>query len=258
MKLFYRKYGQGDPIIILHGLFGQSDNWQTQAKSLAEKGYEVYTVDQRNHGSSPHDDNFNYMVMSADLNELITDLNFDKVILLGHSMGGKTAMQFAKDHPEKTSKIIVADIAPKHYPPHHQKVINGLQAIDFNSVKTRREADDILSKHITDSGTKQFLLKNIYWKTETQLEWRFNLNAIVKNIENVGVEIEFNRKYTKKDFSVSFIRGENSNYILDSDIPDIHNYFPDAEFATIGGAGHWLHTEKPKEFLEEVSRFIEN
>jgi esterase len=258
MKLFYRKYGQGKPIIILHGLFGQCDNWQTQAKAFAEKGFEVYTVDQRNHGLSPHSDEFNYKVMSADLDELITDLGFNKAIVLGHSMGGKTVMQFAVDHPEKINKLVVADIAPKYLPPHQQDVLAALQSVDFSIIKTRREVEELLSQHLTDFGTKQFLLKNVFWKTDTQLDWRFNLKAIVKNIDEIGAEITFTKVYTKEDFDTLFIRGERSDYILDSDIPDIRSYFPDAYFATIEGAGHWLHADKPKEFVAEVLRFIEN
>ena len=256
MKLFYRKYGQGQPIIILHGLFGQCDNWQTAAKGLAENGFEVYAVDQRNHGLSPHSDEFNYKVMSNDLNELISDLGFGKAILMGHSMGGKIALQFAVDHPERINKLIVADIAPKYYPPHHQQVITAVRAVDFDLVKTRKEAEETLSKYLPDYSTKQFLLKNIYWKTETQLDWRFNVDAITKNIEEVGKEIEFNRIFTKQDFDTLFIRGGNSRYILDSDIPDIRIPFPDAELVTIEGAGHWLHADKPKEFLEAITQFI--
>lgn len=258
MKLFYRTYGEGKPIIILHGLFGQCDNWQTHAKALAEKGFKVFTVDQRNHGLSPHSDEFNYKVMSEDINELVDDLGLNKVILLGHSMGGKTAMQFASDHPGKVDKLIVADIGPKLLPPHQQDVISALRAIDFDKIKARRGAEEILSQYISDYGTKQFLLKNIYWKTDTQLNWRFNFIVLEKNIDGIGAEIEFTRVYTKHDFKTLFIRGENSTYILDSDIPDIRNNFPDAEFATIEGAGHWLHVDKPKEFLEEVLRFIGN
>jgi len=257
MKLFYRKYGEGTPIIILHGLFGQCDNWQTQAKILAQNNIEVYAVDQRNHGLSPHSNEFNYKLMSEDLHELINSLGFQKVILLGHSMGGKTVLQFAVDHPQQISKLIVADMGIKYYHPHHQQVIAALQAVDFNVVKTRREAEEILGKYLPDFGTKQFLLKNIYWKTDTQLAWRFNLESIIKNIEQVGLESEFPRVYTKEDFEVMFIRGEKSKYILDSDIPGIRDYFPDAEFATIEGAGHWLHADKPKEFVAEVLRFIQ-
>jgi len=161
MKLFYRKSGQGQALIILHGLFGQSDNWNTLAKQFADEGFEVYTVDQRNHGLSPHSDEWNYKVMSNDILELIKENDLQKVILLGHSMGGKTAMQFAVDHCELLDKLIVADMAPRHYPLHHQSVLEGLQAVDFNLVKIRKEVEVVLSKYIPDFGTKQFLLKNL-------------------------------------------------------------------------------------------------
>jgi len=256
LKLFYRKFGQGNPFLILHGLFGQCDNWQTQAKAIADKGFEVYIIDQRNHGLSPHDENFNYNAMSSDLHELITDLNYDKIILLGHSMGGKTAMKYAQDHSQKINKLIIADIAPKFYPPHHQKIIDALQAVDFGIIKSRKEASDILSRYIADLGTIQFLLKNIYWKTDSQLEWRFNLVSIINNIDNVGAEIEFSSISTNLNFRTLFIRGEKSDYINNSDISIIRNNFPDAEFVTIPGAGHWLHAEKPNEFLNEIIRFI--
>ena len=255
MQLFYRKYGQGTPLLILHGLFGQCDNWQTPAKALAEAGFEVYAIDQRNHGLSPHSEEFDYNVMSADLNELIDSLHLKKVILLGHSMGGKTALQFANDHPEKISKLIVADIAPKYYAPHQQDIIAALQEVNFSIIKSRKEAEEILSRYIADFSTKQFLLKNIYWKTETTLDWRFNLEVIARNIETVGREIEFTSVYTNEDFETLFIRGEKSKYVLDSDIPQIRETFPDASFVTVAGAGHWLHADKPKEFLEEILRF---
>lgn len=168
MKLFYRKFGQGQPLIILHGLFGQSDNWNSLAKQFSEQGFEVYIVDQRNHGLSPHSDEWNYKVMSEDIFELIDDLKLQNVILLGHSMGGKTVMQFALDHENMLDKLIVA-IAPKYYPLHHQIVLQALEAVDFKTIKTRREAEDILNTYITDFGTKQFLLKNIYWKENGEL-----------------------------------------------------------------------------------------
>lgn len=256
MKLFYRKYGEGTPIIILHGLFGQCDNWQTQAKAFAESGYSVYAVDQRNHGLSPHSDTFNYDVMADDLAELMDTLKLPKAILIGHSMGGKTVLNFIKRNAERVASLIVADIAPKYYKPHHQDVIKALQAVDFNSIKTRRDAEDVLAQHLPDIGTRQFLLKNIYWATETQLAWRFNLNAIVEHIEEVGKEIDFTSTYTNAIFKTLFMRGEKSRYILDSDIPDIRIYFPDAEFVTIENAGHWLHAEKPKEFVTAVLDFL--
>ncbi len=260
MKLFYRKFGEGQPIIILHGLFGQSDNWNSLAKQFAENGFEVYAVDQRNHGLSPHSDVWNYKVMSEDVFELITDLNLKNVILLGHSMGGKTAMQFAVNHAECLDKLVVADIAPKYYPMHHQGVLEALQAVDFNVVKTRREVEDVLSKYISDFGTKQFLLKNIFWLDETEMAWRFNLKVIIQQIENVGQDVEHIGDATPLDIvcdvQTLFVRGENSNYILEEDIDLIHEIFPRSALETIQGAGHWLHAEKPKAFFECVMKFI--
>lgn len=253
MKLFYRKYGQGQPLIILHGLFGQSDNWNTLARQFAEQNFEVYLVDLRNHGLSPHNDIFNYQVMSEDILELITDSNLQNVILLGHSMGGKIAMQFAIQHQDLLDKLIVVDIAPKYYPPHHKEVLDALNAVDFQIVKTRKEAENILSEYISDFGTKQFLLKNIYWKENGELDWRFNLKVISEQIENVG---ELTPNDTTCTTTTLFIRGEASNYILDEDLNLIQDIFPFSTLETIAAAGHWVHAEKPKEFFDCVMRFI--
>jgi len=253
MKLAFRKYGSGQPLIILHGLFGQSDNWTTHAKLFAEQNVEVYTVDLRNHGLSPHSDDFNYQVMSDDVLELMEDNNLQKTILIGHSLGGKVAMQFALHHSEFLDKLIVVDIAPKYYPVHHHKVLEGLNAVDFTVVKTRKEAEAILSEHLDDVGTRQFLLKNLYWKTDTELSWRFNLKAITEHIANVGAEII--SKYNTATPTL-FIRGEKSNYVLDSDIKLMDDLFPQSKLETIAGAGHWIHAEKPKEFFECVMGFI--
>lgn len=260
MKLFYRKFGEGQPLIILHGLFGQSDNWNTLAKQFAENGFEVYTVDQRNHGLSPHSDVWNFKIMSEDILELIKEHELKNVILLGHSMGGKTAMQFAIDHPEYLDKLVVADIAPKYYPMHHQGVLQALQAVDFNIVKTRKEVDEVLSNYISDFGTKQFLLKNIFWIDETEMAWRFNLKVIIQQIENVGQNVEHVGDATPKDIVCEvltlFVRGEHSNYVLDEDLDLIKEIFPNSILETVAGAGHWLHAEKPKEFFESVLKFI--
>ncbi|HEY0031168.1 MAG TPA: alpha/beta fold hydrolase [Bacteroidia bacterium] len=259
MKLFFRKFGQGQPLIILHGLFGQSDNWNSLAKQFSEQGFEVYAVDQRNHGLSPHSDVWNYKAMSADILELIKDNDLQNVILLGHSMGGKTAMQFAIDHPEYLDKLIVADIAPKYYPIHHQGVLEALQAVDFNVVKTRKEVEEVLSKYISDFGTKQFLLKNIFWTDEEEMAWRFNLNVIIQQIENVGKEVEDVSEAPSTDIVCEvptlFIRGEYSNYILDEDLDLIQEIFPHSRLETIVGAGHWVHAEKPAAFFEAVMKF---
>lgn len=260
MKLFYRKFGEGQPLIILHGLFGQSDNWNTLAKQFAENGFEVYTLDQRNHGLSPHSDVWNFKAMSQDVLEFMNEHQLKNVILLGHSMGGKTAMQLAIDHPENIDKLIVADIAPKYYPMHHQGVMEALQAVDFNIVKSRKEVEEVLSLYISDFGTKQFLLKNIFWIDDTEMAWRFNLKVIIQQIENVGQEVTHIGDATPVDkvcdVSTLFIRGEYSNYILDEDVELITELFPNSKLETLSGAGHWLHAEKPKEFFESVMKFI--
>jgi pimeloyl-ACP methyl ester carboxylesterase len=241
-------------------LFGQSDNWNTLAKQFSEQGFEVYTADQRNHGLSPHSDVWNYKAMSDDTLELIMDNNLKNVVLLGHSMGGKTAMQFAVDHPEHLDKLIVVDIAPKYYPIHHQSVLDALHAVDFNKVKTRREVEAVLSEFISDFGTKQFLLKNIFWTDEEEMAWRFNLDVITRQIENVGKEVEAVSEAPSTDIVCDvptlFIRGELSNYVLDSDLDLIQEIFPRSILETIPGSGHWVHAEKPKEFYESVMRFI--
>lgn len=277
MKLFYRKSGQGQPLIILHGLFGQNDNWGTLGRQFAEQGFEVYLVDLRNHGLSPHSDVWNYQVMSDDILELINDNNLKHVILMGHSMGGKVAMQFAIQHPELLDKLIVVDIAPKYYPPHNLDVLNALNAVDFNIVKSRKEVESILSETLSDFGTKQFLLKNIYWKEDTKLDWRFNLKVITPLIENVGEATPLGKRTengerrtgnnsqlptpdrelnTNSNTPTLFIRGEKSNYILDEDLDLIHDIFPNSQLETIAGAPHWVHAEKPKEFFECVMGFI--
>ncbi len=253
MKLHFRKYGQGQPLIILHGLFGQSDNWNSLAKQFAENGFEVYAVDQRNHGLSPKSDEWDYQVMSDDLHELIMDNQLKNVILLGHSMGGKTVMQYTLQHPEMVDKLIVADISPKYYPLQHGDVVKALRAIDFNIVKTRKEAEAILSEYVNDYGTKQFLLKNIYWKENGLLDWRFNVKIILEKMENVGQAITADESV---DVPALFIRGENGGYVLDEDLNMIHDLFPRSMLETIAGAGHWVHAEKPKAFFETVMNFI--
>lgn len=253
MKLFYRKFGEGQPLLILHGLFGQSDNWNTIGKQFAEQGFEVYLVDLRNHGLSPHSDAWNYRVMSDDILKLITDADLQNVILLGHSMGGKAAMQFAVEHCELVSKLIIVDIAPKYYPQHHKTVLQALNAVDFKVVKTRKEAEIILTEYISDLGTRQFLLKNFYWKENGEPGWRFNLKTITGQIENVGEETP---KEAGCGAPTLFIRGEKSNYILDEDLKLIRDIFPLSTLETIAGAGHWVHAEKPAAFFDCVVNFL--
>ncbi len=254
MKLAFREFGEGQPLLILHGLFGQSDNWNTHAKNFAEKGFHVFTLDQRNHGLSPHSDVWNFKVMAEDLKEFIDYHQLKDPILLGHSMGGKTVMYFELAYPGIASKIIIADISASAYPPHHQDVLKALNAVDFTKIKTRKEAEAILDVYIKDSGTKQFLLKNIYWKDNNLnlMGWRFNLKVIDASYENVCVGVPA----FVSDVKTLIIKGETSHYISDTDREDFKKRFPHSTFVILNGAGHWVHAEKPKEFFETVLQFI--
>lgn len=254
MKLAYREFGSGQPLIILHGLFGQSDNWNTLAKNFAEKGFHVFTIDQRNHGLSPHSNDWSYELMAKDLKEFIDTYQLQHVILLGHSMGGKTVMFFEQLFPNVAQKLIIADIAPRAYEPHHDEVLKALNAVDFSEINTRKEAEAILGEYIADFGTKQFLLKNIYWREDEtkQMDWRFNLKTITKEYNNIGVRVpDF-----KSNTPTLFIRGEKSNYITQEDEQDIANRFLNYELKTIANSGHWVHAEQPIAFLNCVMEFI--
>jgi len=254
VKLFFRKTGQGSPLIILHGLFGQSDNWNTLERKFSET-MEVFTVDLRNHGLSPHSDVWTYPAMSDDLLELISNEHLTDVTLLGHSMGGKVAMHVALYHPEKIARLIVADMSPRYYPVEQDKVIEGLLSVDLGKITSRKEAEDQLSVHISDQGTRQFLLKNLYRKNENTFAWRFNLDAISKNIATIGST--FSPSSTACTLPSLFLRGEHSNYITEEDIPEIKKLFSKSEIETIAGAGHWLHADKPELFFTAVTGFIE-
>jgi len=254
MQLAFRKYGSGQPLLILHGLFGQSDNWNKLAKRFGENGFVVYAIDLRNHGLSPHSDAFSYELMAGDIREFIEEHKLKNVILLGHSLGGKVAMFFALQYKNILNKLIVADMAPVQYKPHHSEVLKALHAVDFEKISTRKEAENILNEFISDAGTKQFLLKNIYWRDTSNnvMDWRFNLASISKNYDEILAAVPDN----SCDTPALFIRGERSNYITEAHLPEIKNRFPNYRLETIVGAGHWVHAEKPDAFYESVIRFI--
>lgn len=252
MKLHYRKIGEGKPLFILHGLFGSSDNWQTLGKQFAEN-YTVYFVDQRNHGHSPHSDEFSYELMAADFHELVTDLGLTNINILGHSMGGKTAIQFAIHHADLIDKMIVADISHKGYPPHHDQILAGLKSIDLNEIKSRGAADRKLAEYVPEIGVRQFLLKNLYWVEKGQLGWRINIPVLSKEINRILELLPFDTIET----NTLYVRGGKSNYILESDYDMIHEKFPNCEIVTIEQSGHWLHAEAPEEFYQIVIDFIQ-
>lgn len=255
MELAFRTYGEGQPLIILHGLFGQSDNWNSLARKFAEQGLKVFTVDLRNHGLSPHSHLWNYEVMAEDVYELINRYHLQNCILLGHSMGGKTAMYVAQMFPEVLSKLIVADIAPKAYPPHHNEVLKALNSVNFENISTRKEAEAQLNEYIKDFGVKQFLLKNIYWEdsAEKKMNWRFNLPVISENYNMILAEVP---EITSL-IPTLFLRGSKSNYIdPQTDIACIERRFPNYTLETIENSGHWIHAEQPEAFFKAVMQFI--
>ena len=254
MEILHSKIlGEGQPLIILHGFLGMSDNWKTLGSQYSKNGFEVHLVDQRNHGKSFHSDEFNYDLLSDDVINYMNHHNMESAYVMGHSMGGKTAMQLATSDPDRVTKLIVADIAPKYYPPHHDFILNGLSHLDFDAISDRREADDELSKHIKEKGIRQFLLKNLYWVEKKKLGFRFNLEVLKDRMEEIGENISSNATY---DGPSLFLRGDRSEYIQPNDFPEIERHFPNAKIETIDKAGHWLHAENPKQFYEKSFAFL--
>lgn len=245
--------GKGTPFVILHGFLGMGDNWKTLGAEFSEQGYEVHLIDQRNHGKSFHDNEFNYDVMAQDLLNYIEHHHLGPVVLLGHSMGGKTAMLFATQYPHLVSHLIVADIAPRFYPIHHDAILNGLASLDFDVVKSRKEADNLLASYVSDFGTRQFLLKNLYWKEKGKLGLRIHLEVLKDQVGEVGEALPRHAIFEKDTL---FLRGDKSEYISLQDTALIKQHFPKAQIVTIANAGHWLHAENPTDFFKTVVRFI--
>ena len=252
MKLNFRTLGEGEPLIIMHGVFGSSDNWQTLGKVFAEK-FKVYLVDLRNHGNSPHSDEFDYDVMVKDVVELMDDEGLTKAHILGHSMGGKVAMHLATQHPDKVDKLIVVDIAPKYYPPHHQQIFEGFHSVDLENLENRKDADEQMAKVISNFGVRQFILKNLDRKKDGSFGWKLNVGAIERAVENVGEGLEGDVTF---EGTTLFIAGSKSDYITDEDHDLIREHFPKALIASVKDAGHWVHAEKPNELGEMVMEFL--
>lgn len=253
--LYSKIDGQGKPLLILHGFLGMSDNWKTLATQYSNEGFEVHAIDLRNHGRSFHSDDFSYEIMVQDILEYCQANNLAKIDLIGHSMGGKVAMLLATTYPEMVNKLIIADIGPKFYTQHHQSILAGLNAVDFSKKPSRTEVDEIVKNYILDFGTRQFLLKSLYWQTPEQLAFRFNLEIFNNKIDEIGKALPENNIFEKPTL---FIRGGISNYILDNDLENIKTYFPMAILETIPNVGHWLHAENPKMFFEFTLEFLKN
>ncbi|MEQ3663409.1 MULTISPECIES: alpha/beta fold hydrolase [unclassified Olleya] len=252
MLLHSNIIGEGKPFVILHGFLGMSDNWKTLGNQFAEH-FQVHLVDQRNHGRSFHDDNFYYEALAEDLKHYFDANNIKDAILLGHSMGGKTAMLFATQYPKLVSKLIIADISPRFYPIHHDAILEGLNSLDLNVIKSRGQADKQLANYVSDSGTRQFLLKNLYWIEKGKLALRMNLDVLTENVSEVGEALPIHAKF---EGDTLFLRGDKSEYIGNQDQAIIKNHFPEANIITISNAGHWLHAENPEDFYNAVTNFV--
>ncbi|MHC1776739.1 MAG: alpha/beta fold hydrolase [Lentimicrobium sp.] len=254
MKLFYRHFGEGQPLIILHGIFGISDNWVTLGKRLAEK-FSVYIPDLRNHGQSPHSPAFNYTAMADDLLEFIEEHELKKPMIIGHSMGGKVAMTFAQEYPEMVEKLVIVDISLRKYPGRnvHFDMINAMMAVNFEAVSTREEVELLLESSIPDKRIRLFVMKNLYRKTRHTFDWRLNLPAISSNMDYIFEGVETNGTYNGPTL---FIKGGKSDYIIVDDFPMIYKKFPAAKIQTIEGASHWVHADSPGELCKLFSMFL--
>ena len=257
MKLYYREFGEEShyPVVILHGLFGMSDNWVSIGKDIADASYRVFIPDQRNHGRSGHSDIHNYPAMVDDLLEFMDARELETVHLIGHSMGGKTAMQFAFDYPERVNKLVVADISPSasRHGDGHVAIIESLLKLDMASFESRSDVSQAMGGILTNDRLQQFLQKNVYWKDRASLGWRMNLEAVKENLENIFAPVEPAVPFEKPSL---FIRGGLSDYIPDEQIPVIEKMFPRYKLKTIEGTSHWLHAEEPSQFVRETLYFL--
>ncbi len=254
MKLHFRKTGSGTPLVVLHGVFGSSDNLFTVCRAIGEAGYEVYMLDARNHGQSEWDDHFSYAVMAADLDDFLKEQGLVKPVLLGHSMGGKTVLYYSQ-HYSNFSGLILVDIAARGYKRHHEHIIAGLQAIDPKAIGSRKEAEEIFSQYVSDAGERQFLLKNLYRPEEGGFAWRINVPVLAENAGEVVAAIELE---TRVEEPLLLMRGSDSKYVRDEDFADLEVYYPQARLVSVSGANHWVHATQPQAFVEETLRFLKS
>lgn len=255
MQLNYKVFGEGDPVLILHGMFGTLDNWQTIAKKLA-KHFMVFIIDLRNHGRSPHSDEFDYAIMANDIREFMESNWIYEAYVVGHSMGGKVAMQLASENPDMVQKLVLVDIAPKAYEGNHQAIFEALFSLDLDQLESRKEADQLLQKKIDSYSVRQFILKNLSINKETEgYEWKMNLPVIHASYQEI---LDKGNLSTPFENPTLFIKGAQSKYILLEEFESYKNYFPNATLETIEKAGHWVHAEQPKVFLEVLTNFLLN
>ncbi len=252
MSLNYKVSGTGPPLIILHGFLGSLDNWQTHARSLSDMAT-VYIVDARNHGRSPHYPEHTYALMAEDLKNLMDEQGIAKASLLGHSMGGKTVMEFANRYPEMIEKLIIADISPRQYTWNYDTIFGALNNVKLNEVENRNDAERMVREKLSEEGMVQFLLKSLDRTPDGSYEWKMNLEVLYNNFDEVIKGIELKGTY---HFPTLVVRGANSKYVEAADLDEFKSHFNNLEVITIPNAGHWLHAEAPKAFLESVVTFL--
>ena len=253
VSLFSQEYGEGHPLLILHGLLGASGNWHTLSRTVFASQYRVYAVDLRNHGRSPHADRFDYDSMVEDVVQFMQDRELDAAHIMGHSMGGKVAMKLALKHSTVVSKLVVADIAPRAYPPHHMHILNALKNLDLSAYASRKEIDNALSVSIGEFGVRQFLLKNLASNGAGQYSWKMNLPVIYNGYSNINEAVTSSEPF---DRPALFIKGGRSNYIAEKDQEQIQSLFSSAQIREIPGVGHWVHAEASQIFGEMVMGFL--
>ena len=252
MHLAFEVVGKGDPLIILHGLLGSANNWRSMSRRLGAH-YQVFALDLRNHGRSPHSGILDYDVMVADVREFMEQLALRRIVLLGHSMGGKVAMQFAVEYSEHVDRLIVVDIAPKAYEPSQRYLLKAMQSLDLSRYKSFADVDVALAPEVSSESLRQFLIKNLARDENGRLRWKLHLEAIDRNYEKLLRGLGAERSFNKPTL---FIRGGRSNYIGDDDAPLIRQMFPQAEIVTLPEAGHWVHVDLPEELFQTVVNFL--
>ncbi len=252
MHLFSKVLGEGEPVIILHGLFGSLNNWNTLGRKLGEK-FRVFLVDQRNHGRSPHDRVHTYKALAADLDEFYQENNISSAYLIGHSMGGKTAMEFALSHPGAVKKLVVVDMSPRATAARHDAILDAMTTLRLQRFTSREEVDEALQGKIPDQAVRQFLLTNLKREENGRFSWKMNLSNLQNNYTEINRGIDNGRRF---DGPVLFVRGGRSPYLTDDDLPLIRVLFPNARVQSISEAGHWVHAEAPEQFLAMVTQFI--
>jgi pimeloyl-ACP methyl ester carboxylesterase len=252
MQLYFRAQGEGFPLIVAHGFLGSSDNWRAVSGRLAAY-YRVYSLDLRNHGLSRHSYKMNYQLMANDVYQFVEERGIASCFILGHSMGGKVAMHFALEFPERVAKLVVVDIAPRAYAPFHRSIIRAMRALELESLGSFADADRALSESVPEAAVRQFLIKNLTRGSDGRLAWKIDLEAIERNYDSLAGAIVSRHPFTKPS---CFIRGGRSNYIQEHDLPSIRESFPQAEVHTIEEAGHWLHVEAPEQFVTIVTNFL--